>query len=387
MHASPCICIFTGYYDPHFGGVERYAANFASHLSGKGFRVILVTSNSENVIDEEIIDKVKIIRLPVFGLFKGRYPLLNILNKRYRQQVNFLRNEKIDYFILNTRFYLTTFLGLRLASQKNKKSIIIEHGTGHLVTNNPVVNLLAALYEHLLTNYVKKSDPWFFGVSRACTQWLSHFDIISHEVIYNGTEMSKIDPRTHQFRKKYNIPDDHIVISIASRLISEKGVFEGLEAFENISLTHASTHFFLAGDGPLRNLLINRFSTHPRIHILGRLDYHEVMILFDESDIVVNPSHYPEGLPTVMLEAGMAKCAVIATNKGGSPEIIPDRDYGIIVSGYDAKCFTEAITELCDDTELRKNMAINLQHRVKENFTWERIIDHFILTLDRFNPN
>jgi glycosyltransferase involved in cell wall biosynthesis len=387
MHAPPCICIFTGYYQPHFGGVERYAASFARHLSGKGFSVILVTSNSENVIDEEIIDKVKIIRLPVFGLFKVRYPLLNIFNNRYRQQVNFLRNEKIDYFILNTRFYLTTFLGLRLAAKKRKKCLIIEHGTGHLITNNPVVNLLAALYEHLLTKYVKKSDPWFFGVSRASTQWLNHFDISTREVIYNGTEMGKIDPQTRFFRSKYQIPENHVVVSMASRLIPEKGVLEGMEAFEKISLTHASVHFFLAGDGPLRDVLIDRYSTHPRIHILGRLDYHEVMILFDETDIVVNPSHYPEGLPTVILEAGMANCAVIATNKGGSPEIIPDRDYGIIVSGYDAKCFTEAIAELCDDAELRKNMAINLQRRVKENFTWERIIDHFILTLGRFNPN
>ena len=381
MTTSPCICIFTGYFHPHFGGVERFTANFARHLSRKGYRLMIVTLNSENVIDEEIVDNIKIIRLPVLGLFKGRYPLINIFKERCWQQIRYLKNEKIDHFILNTRFYTSTFFGLWLAVKKGKNCLIIEHATGHLITNNPLINIIAELYEHQLTRFVKKSDPSFFGVSKACVQWLKHFNIIAQGVIYNGIDEVTIDAGNNYFRSKFRIPADHLVISTASRLIPEKGVLEVLDAFEKFGRIYESSHFFLAGDGDLFEFLLKKYSNHPRIHILGRLDYKDIMILFNESDIVINPSRYPEGLPTVILEAGMAKCAVIATDKGGSSEIIPDRNYGIILSCNDSDCFTKAIYELYENDELRTNMALNLQNRVKECFNWDRIVDNFLLTL------
>jgi len=77
------ICIFTGYYYPHFGGVEKYTISIARELVQKGFRVLIVTNNTENVDDFEKIDGIEIIRLPVFKLFRNRYPLLNIFKRKF----------------------------------------------------------------------------------------------------------------------------------------------------------------------------------------------------------------------------------------------------------------------------------------------------------------
>ena len=67
------------------------------------------------------------------------------------------------------------------------------------------------------------------------------------------------------------------------------------------------------------------------IHFEGKISYNEVMALCNQTDIFVHPSMYPEGLPTSILEAGLMKNAVIATDRGGTVEVINDPKYGIIM--------------------------------------------------------
>jgi len=386
MTSPPCICVFTGYYYPHFGGVEKYTSGLSTHLNLNGYRVIIVTSNTENVAESETINHVEILRLPVFPLFKKRYPVPNFFSGRYWELMKIIRNQNIAYFILNTRFYITTFLGLRLAAGKKMRCLLIEHGTGHLVTKNPVIDFFAAQYEHFLTARIKKYQPVFYGVSEACTRWLRHFSLSAEGIIYNGVDRSIALNTTPIFRRLFNIPDDHILFSSASRLIPEKGVLELVNAFTTFSTAHANAHLFLAGDGPLLESFTRRFQNHFQIHILGKLKYGEVMNLFGESDIVIVPSRYPEGLPTVILEAGLAGCAVITTDVGGSSEVIDTREFGLLIKNCDEGELLSAMDELYNDEKLRKTMAENLRNKVIKQFDWGLITKN-LLSGAFFNKN
>jgi len=277
-------------------------------------------------------------------------------------------------------------LGLKLSVQKKKKCIIIEHGTGHFILNSFVLNFCASQYEHLLTSYIKNYQPRFFGVSEACSNWLRHYNIIADGVIYNGINLNREIRYIPKFRKKYNIPDDHLILSCASRLIPEKGALELLNAFVKVNIKHENMHLFLAGDGPLLNNIQKKYSGNNHIHITGKLDYQEVMALFHESDIVINPSRYPEGLPTVILEAGIAKCAVISTAKGGAGEVIENGSSGIIIPQCTESEISSAIEELYRDPEKRVLMANNLYENVNNNFNWDKITDR-LLSSDYFKES
>ncbi len=378
-----CICITTGYFAPHHGGVEKYTYNLSRQLSNKGFKVIIVTTNSEFVNDSEYIGNIELIRLPVFKLFRKRYPLLNIFHKRYRYYINYLKKQKIDYYILNTRFYLTTFLGLRLSFKKNKKSIIIEHGTGHFVSGNFIINFCASQYEHLLTSFVKTFHPLFFGVSEACNNWLKHYKITADGVVYNGIDANLDLHIVPIFRKKYNIPDNHLILSCASRLIPEKGAIELLNAFIKANSKYENMHLIIAGDGPLLDDIHNKYGGINHIHITGKITYEEVMTLFHESDIVINPSRYPEGLPTVILEAGLANRAMISTAMGGAKEVIENGYSGIIINQCSESEIASAIEELYLNPEKRVAMANNLYKNVTDNFNWNKITEG-LLSSDYF---
>ncbi|MFA4890424.1 MAG: glycosyltransferase [Candidatus Paceibacterota bacterium] len=95
-------------------------------------------------------------------------------------------------------------------------------------------------------------------------------------------------------------------------------------------------------------------------------------------DIFILPS-LKEGLPYVILEAGLAELPVIATNVGGIPEIIgstssPQEQAGILIPPANSKKIADAIEKLMGDEKLRKTMAQNLHQKVLKDFSFEKML-------------
>ena len=84
-------------------------------------------------------------------------------------------------------------------------------------------------------------------------------------------------------------------------------------------------------------------------------------------DIFVLPS-LKEGLPYVILEAGLARLPVIASSVGGIPEIIENGKDGLLVPPANSKELATAIKKLVGNKTLRENLAKNLREKYSKNF-------------------
>jgi len=90
-------------------------------------------------------------------------------------------------------------------------------------------------------------------------------------------------------------------------------------------------------------------------------------------DIFVLPS-LKEGLPYVILEAGLAGLPVIASNVGGIPEIIENGKEGLLVAPANPEELANAIKKLIEDKTLRENLAKNLHEKIKKEFSLEKML-------------
>ena len=169
-----------------------------------------------------------------------------------------------------------------------------------------------------------------------------------------------------------NAGEKAIIIGYAGRLLEEKGIYYLSSAFEKICCKHPNAYLLILGDGPLLPLLKNTPAKNSKIFLAGRVEHDEAMAILGKCHIVVNPSHYPEGLPTIILEAGVAKCAVISTPMGGSSEII-STETGILVTPRSSEELFLALDRLISDEEHRKKIAENLHGLVTANYTWDII--------------
>lgn len=372
-------CIFSAQYHPHMGGVENYTDNLSKKLAERGYRVIIVTLNNTNTSFFEKKDKTTIYRLPCMNLLGGRYPVAK-KNSQYKRLINKFCNEKVDYIIINTRFYLHSLFASKYAYKRKIPAIVIEHGTSHLSVHNPLLDKVGAVWEHTLTNRVKKYCHKYYGVSLASCEWLEHFGIKGQGALYNAIDIDvveniKVTFQEHQFRKKQGISNDAVIVAFTGRLLEEKGIKSLIPAMKQICKENKNVHLCIAGEGPLKEYIEQ--SDEDNIHLLGRLDVKGVLELLVDSDIFCLPS-FSEGFSTSILEAAACSCYIITTKRGGSKELVCGAEYGTILDNNSEKLVYEALKWAVENMEECRKIAGNTYARLCETFTWEHTADKVI---------
>ncbi len=352
---------------PHLGGVEKFSQSLAAELS-KDSQVTVFCMNTENQPDTVSEGSVEVHFLPCYPAQNGRFPIpspsaLRILRESIRQSPP-------DFAIVQCRFYLLSFYACIILHQLGIPFIQIEHGAGDIQLPNPIVNWIWHRYDAILTHFEKKIPHEYYAVSYAGLRWLEHYGIRGSGVISNSinpADFTEALQTRGEWRKAHGIPDNGILITFCGRVMREKGILDLLEAFGRLRGDHL--YLVVAGNGDMS--LVKPWREQKNISFLGRIDFREVPHLLADTQIYCLPSHFVEGKPTGVLEAGFCRNAVVSTDSGGTTEIIPDRKYGILVPSEDTEALTEALQFLVDNAGARKEMGENLRGRITECFTWK----------------
>lgn len=372
-------CIFAAQFLPHLGGVERYTYNLAQKLIEKGNEVTVVTSDISSKTNYEVIDKIKVFRLPSINLLDGRYPVLKFWTGTYRRLYKKIEKEQYDMVIVNTRFYLHSICGVRYAKRHNQRAIVIDHGTSHLSVHNRILDAVGGAWEHFITRIDYHYCKEYYGVSEASCEWLKHFGINANGVLYNAIDLDAIElikkNKKADFRQIYNIPSSARVIAFTGRLLEEKGIIPLIESVEQLCAQRDDVYLFLAGDGDLNEYVKEHQAEH--IIPLGRLAFEDIISMLSDSDIFCLPS-FSEGFSTSVLEAVACGCYVITTERGGSKEMITSRDYGMIIKNNEKQRVYDALTEIIDKDDERTMACIKCYDKLKSNYTWDIVSDKVI---------
>lgn len=375
-------CIFTAFYLPHIGGVEKYTANLARVLVEGGDRVIVVTTalGAEDPLEESPYEGLTICRLPSFGLLGGRFPVPR-KSKAYRKIMGVLRGAPIDFVIVNTRFYLHSLEGLRFARAHRIKPILIEHGSAHLTMGGGVVDRVVEIYEHVVTTFVKRYDPDFYAVSRMGCEWLGHFGVVSCGVLSNSIDAKSFRMLStgRDFRKECDVTSGSLVCAFVGRFVPEKGIACVIEA-ARVLQSRSDVSFFFAGDGPMRVDVEN--SQLPNVHYVGRLSEGDVAALLETADVFMLPSR-SEGFSTSLLECAATSTPPIVTHVGGVDELVPTCEYGFVVSGSSVSEVVQCVKRFADDPLLAPVMGARLCKLVESDFSWTVTADKVRLACAR----
>jgi len=370
------IAIFSAYIPPHLGGIERYVDNLVREFNKLGYKIIMVTSNYDNNNDIEINNENLIIRLPVYNLFKNRYPIIKH-NKKMKYLMEKLNNYSISFIIVNTRFHLTSHVGVKYGNKHNIPVYLIEHGSNYVTLDNKFIDFFANRYEDFLTWKIKKKVSGFYGVSNACGKWLRKININMDGVWYNSIDTNQKLPK----KEKHNT----INFLYAGRLIKQKGVDNILIAFSKLSIDYKNIKLYIAGDGPELNNYKVKYKD-ANIIFLGKLDYKNLLKYYAKTDVFLYPPLWPEGLPTSILEAGLMKCTVIGTNQGGIVEIIENEKNGIIVDN-DWNSLYFAMKRLISEKKLLNKYSTEIYNTVQVKFSWEKNAKKILGDIDEKQKN
>ncbi|MDR0297674.1 MAG: glycosyltransferase family 4 protein [Streptococcaceae bacterium] len=361
------LTFFSGYSLPHVGGVEGYTDRLARELTKDGIQVICVSSAVDHSPGKER-DELGIIHyyLPVYEKISNRYPVFK-KNKLYRSLVNQLHNEKIDALICNARFYPTTLLGVKMGKKLNRQVFVVEHGSAPLTLSHPILDLPLHAVENCFTQKIKRYPVNFYVVSKAAQRHLEKDLKLSVSGIWHNN-VTLAQNATRQ------LSNDTLKIAYVGRVIKPKGVELLLQAFNMLSEPlKQKTDLQIIGTGSDFGELSKIYQS-ANIHFIGRLKQHEIQARYQRIDIVVVPTiDYPEGLNSVVLEAGAAGCCVIATAVPGIEEIIESGKDGLLVEKGNVLELKEKLQEALKNQALRESLGINLQKKVSEKYSTESV--------------
>jgi glycosyltransferase involved in cell wall biosynthesis len=196
-------------------------------------------------------------------------------------------------------------------------------------------------------------------------------------VIYNAVDLVAYDslPDREDARRELDL-NGKIILTVA-RLAPWKGVDRLIAILPRIGELVPDANLVVVGDGPERaNLerLTEQTGVSGFVRFAGRVSQDRVVLYLRAADVFVLYSGY-EGLPHIVLEAMLAGTPVVASAKGGIPEVVEDGVTGRLVSwGDDAQLRGALLKALSDPLEVA-SWAERARERTERDFSWAGLVE------------
>ena len=174
-------------------------------------------------------------------------------------------------------------------------------------------------------------------------------------------------------------PEGKPVVTFASRLLREKGVFEFVEAARILKERGVQSRFWLVGEpdpGNPSSISRGEMEHWQQEGIIEPLGFRtDIADVFAHSNLVVLPSYYGEGLPKVLIEAAATGRAIITTDQPGCRDAIGPNVTGLLVPVRDATALADAIERLLSDADLRQSMGAAGRKLAEREFGIDKVVE------------
>jgi glycosyltransferase involved in cell wall biosynthesis len=117
-----------------------------------------------------------------------------------------------------------------------------------------------------------------------------------------------------------------------------------------------------------------------RVLFIGKIPHEKIQAFIKSSDVFSLPSLY-EPSAVVLLDAIAAETPIVATNIGGTPEIVERYKVGLLVKAKNSKDLAKKITELLKNKRLREKIKKN-QRKTLNKYLWKNLVKRYIRTYE-----
>jgi glycosyltransferase involved in cell wall biosynthesis len=173
-----------------------------------------------------------------------------------------------------------------------------------------------------------------------------------------------------------------LVVLMAARLLTTKGVMEFAEAARIVKPNYPSVEFVLLGGLDFGNPAAIEESDLRKWQNAGLISWvnhqDDIRPFLERADVVVLPSYYREGVPRVLLEAAAMAKPIVTTDNTGCREVVEPGINGLIVPRRDASALAVAISALLKDPDLRRRMGNASRRLAVKRFDERYIVNQTI---------
>ncbi len=225
----------------------------------------------------------------------------------------------------------------------------------------------------LLKEKVERSQ-FFATISEFNKRYLQNIGINTDNIriVRCGVDDEQFEPR------KGFISGAKIKIGVVGRLVEKKGIDTLIDAISKLKKQHHNVTLYIAGSGPLEDDLIVQLResklNSDDVVFLGAMPNAQVAEFITSLDVFVLPckmdkSGDMDGIPVVLMEAMLSGVPVISSKLSGIPELVIDKETGLLISPGDSQSLADAILLMVSNEDLRNAMVQHAIAKVKNDFS------------------
>jgi glycogen synthase len=376
MH-HPDVALFASSFFPHLGGVEELTRQLAHEHVRRGARPIVVTNRwPEDLPACETIEGLPVRREAFLTPERHLRPLARFAldgrtaPRRLADDVKAHGAQLIHVQCVSTNGYTA-----RNVARKLDLPLVVTL-QGELTMDADQVYQHSTVLPSLLRQLFREADAITACSRQTLDEAISFTGIDPAErahVVYNGVDLD-------EFTQVVPAQRDRPFVLGIGRHVPQKGFDVLLRAFALLRGNDALANhqLVLAGDGAQHEYLralAHQLDLDDHVDFVGRCDRAATAALFAGCSLFVLPSrHEPMGI--VNLEAMAAGRPVLASAVGGVPELVVDRETGVLVRPDDHEHLAHELGLLLAAPDVRARMGRAGLERVQQ-FSWPSIADQY----------
>ncbi len=361
--------LFCNYeYPPLGGGGGVINALLAGELA-KRHEVTILTSQGLDLPHLEIVNNVRIIRVPVF--FRRQKAAANIPSMLAYLPMGISAGKKLldseSFDIINTHFALPSGpVGEALSRYAHIPNILSVHG-GDLYDPSK----FASPHRHLILRYwikklLRRADAVVGQSKNTLSNMQAYYtpEIEGIRIPLGINRPEAVNPK----REEFGFSDKEFLFVTVGRLVARKAINQLINIMSNFK--GKPVHLLVVGSGPQEQTLQDKASElgiESQIHFMGHVSDHAKQKILNISDVFVSTSQH-EGFGIVYLEAMAAGLPVICYDYGGQTDFLDNEQTGYVIKLNDQDVFTESCKKLLEDRESRTSMGQENINRMEELF-------------------
>jgi glycosyltransferase involved in cell wall biosynthesis len=372
---------YPAWYEHSYGG-EEHVQKIAELMAKKGHEVYLVNSVYEGEKYGITFKKLSYVHMPlVHYVEKKPFPLYPKL-KEIRGLVEEVKPDIIHHF---ARFGFSTerlrrkedlgitTLNSTVASRTHQRGFAL----ATLLLRGKVNSFITSVLERYT---IKNADIVITPSTEMRNILLREFKIPSGKirVVPRGVDLHGV----FKMRAWDNVAKN--LVFFAGRLDGEKGVQYVIKSMEHILKEIPEAKLVIAGGGPQEHKFKKlAYKIAPgNVVFPGKISYDEMSTWYGRCNVFLMHSKF-ESFGAVTVEAMASGRPVVASNIGGSIDIVKNNETGILVDFGDVKGIADAIAEILKDEERAKTMGERGRKRIEEEYSWEKEADRIVKLYER----
>lgn len=356
--------------------VYNFRKNLMKALKEEGFDVSFCASY-DKYTDKLKKEGFKYIRVGIDKKGKNPFNDLKLIFDFYK----IYKKEKID---LISHYTIKPNVYGSLAARITKTEYInTVTGLGSVFIKNNILAQIVKFFYRIVFRYSQK----VFFQNRDDLNFFIKNKLIKKEksILVRGSGVDTNYFHPNFCRRKV---DFSFTFLFLGRILWNKGVDEFVKAAEIIRKRYSYSRFLLLGPIDRKDSsfvpekLIEKWVKEKTIQYLRERD--DVRKVICESDIVVLPSYYREGVPRSLLEAASMEKPIITTNVSGCKDVVEDNINGLICEGRNYKDLAAKMEKMINLKEgERIKMGKKGRERMKNDFDEKIVIKKYLGVINK----